>query len=216
MEDPGVKLENFFKLNRPTTHRKGDVVLGASDVSSFVYYLSKGYIKDSAVSKEGAEYTLFIFKPADIFPYNWAFNKLPNEHSFSAITDCVIYKCQRDDFLKFIKSDPEVLFMLTQRVLIRLRGVLQRLEYSAFGNAYKRVASIYIILSERFGVSTPDGIKISFPLSHQDIAELVGVTRETASIEVKRLESEGLIIRKHKFYILPSILRLQRKSDLYI
>ena len=200
----------FFQL-----YKKGSIIVRPEDNPQGVYYLKKGYIKDSSVSKEGQEFTLFIFKPQDIFPYRWAFAGFPIENSFTAMTDCIMIRRKRDDFIEFINKNPDVLFLITQKLLIRLRGVLQRLEHMAFGSAREKLASIFVILGERFGNKEDRFIKIDIPLSHKDIAELVGITRETASIEIKKMEEEGLIKRTSRRYVIKMQNKLIKESHLF-
>lgn len=214
MLTPQEKLEQFFFKKKLFFYKRGSVIVRPEDSPQGVYYLKKGYMKDSSVSLEGQEFTLFIFKPEDIFPYRWAFADLPIEHSFTAMTDCMVARRDRVEFVKFVKENPDVLFLVTQKLLIRLRGVLQRLEHMAFGNAKKKVASIFVILGERFGQRQGGQIKIDIPLSHKDIAELVGITRETASIEIERLEKAGLIERISKHYAIKKLKKLTEESHL--
>lgn len=213
-KDPQKTLQKFFLTGKKLVYKKGAVILRSDEFPSGVFYLHSGFIKDSSISSVGQEFTLFIFKPKDIFPYNWAFNKIPNEHSFTTMTDCIVFRVRRDDFLEFIDKNPEVLLMLMQKSLIRLNGVLRRLENMAFGNASKKIASIIVIMGERFGEKMPQGIKISLPIAHKDIAELVGITRETASIEIKKLQDMGIISRRSKSYIIKNKRLLLKLSSL--
>lgn len=215
MKTPQEKLEEFFKHNTSFSYKKNSTILRPDDDLKDAYYLLHGYVKDSAVSIDGQEFVLFIFKPEDIFPYNFVFNDLANEHSFVALTPCVVLKCSKSEFLAFLHANPDVLFMLTKKILGRLRGVLQRLEYMAFGNAHKKVASIFIILGERFGEKTKNSIKIALPISHKGIAELVGITRETASVEIKKLEDRKIIKREARFYTILKRQALLKESYLY-
>lgn len=196
------KLRVFFKNKKKLLFKKGETVLSASFQPLGAYFLEEGYIKDSVISDSGQEFTLFIFKPGDVFPYNFVFNNIPNAHSFQAMTACTVFICPQDSFLKFIKSNPDVLFMMMQRILVRLRGIMIRMEHLVFGTAEAKIASIFSILSERFGEKKSKGIKILIPLSHKDIAELVGITRETASIEIQKLEKKEIIKRTGKFYMV--------------
>lgn len=209
---PDQKLKDFFD-SKPLFYKKGEIVLRSQDAPPGVYFLKKGFVKDSSVSSDGQEFTLFIFKPDDIFPYSWAFNQIPNRHDYVAITNCEVERRTRHDFLKFIEKNPDVLFMLTQWILIRLRGLLQRMEYLVFGNASQKVASMFVILSERFG-KRKNGIEIPIPLSHKDIADLVGITRETASIEIKKLIQKDYLSTSAKKYIVKQPKKLQEVSNL--
>lgn len=125
-----------------------------------------------------------------------------------------LYQAPRDEFVKFVKANGDVLFELTSRILIRLYGLLRRMEYLVFGNAYNKVASIISICAERFGSVGKDGIEIGVPLTHKDIANLIGVARETASIEIKKLEEEGAIGYLGRHIIVKDMKKLKTASRL--
>lgn len=211
---PSKKLKDFFASSRPNYYKKGDIVLRIGETQPGSFYVSRGYIKDSSISPDGREFTLFIFKPGDIFSYNWIFNRITNEHSFRAMTDCVVYEKTREGLLLFLEQNPDVQFMITQNIVTRLRGVVQRLEQLAFGSASQRISSILVILAERFGRINHKGILIPIALTQQDIAELVGLSRETTSIEIKKLMDEELVSRTSRYYRINNVRRLQKKAAL--
>lgn len=121
----------------------------------------------------------------------------------------------RDEFIKFIKANGDTLFDLTSRILIRLGGLLTRMEYMAYGNAHNKVASIISICAERFGHKNTQGeTVIGVILTHKDIANLIGVARETVSIEIKRLENEGVIGYMGRHIVIKDPRKLRAKSKL--
>lgn len=124
----------------------------------------------------------------------------------------IIFK--REDFVKFIKENSDVLFELMGRILMRLGGLLTRMEYMIFGNAYNKVASIISICAERFGSAEKLGVMIGLPLTHKDIANLIGVARETVSIEIKRLENERIIGFRSKYIVVKDVNKLRKKAML--
>lgn len=211
---PSEELKAFFASSKPTFFKKGDVVLRSGDVRAGAYYLKKGYVKDSAVSSDGREFILFIFQPSDIFSYNWIFNRTPNVHSFRAMTDCVIYEHSREALLQFLEKNPTALLITTQKIVTRMRGLMQRIENLAFDNALKKVGSMLCILAERFGRKTEKGIIIPIQLTQQDIANLIGVSRETTSIEIKKLMERQIINRSSGVYTVLKPKELEKISFL--
>ena len=206
------KLDLFFAQFKPRHYKKGETILRAGDVPPGVFYLKRGYARDYTISKEGEELTLIIFKPGDIFPIPWAINNLPNQHYFQAMTPVVLQRALRENFLKFIRSDMGIFFELTSRILTHFGGLLTRMEYLVFGNASNKVASILLICAERFGKKQGRNTIIQVPLTHNDIASLVGMTRETASIEMKKLEEKGLIVYRGRMLVIRNLERLKRRS----
>lgn len=144
-------------------------------------------------SRSGEELTLIIFKPGDIFPVSWAINTAPSGYFVEAMTPADLWRVSREEFLEYVRSRPEILFELTRRMLERFLGLMRRMEHLVFGNAQSKVASILLICAERFGRRVGKAEVIDVPLTHNDIANLVGLTRETVSIEMKKLEKKRFI-----------------------
>src|SRR3990172_5249388 len=202
------KLDLFFGKFAPVYFRKGEVILRADDVPSGVFYLKKGYVRDYTTSAQGEELTLIIFKPDDIFPIQWVINQKPSEHYFETLTPVEIWKAPREQFVKFLKNNADVFEELTSRIVIRLGGLLTRMKQLAFGNAFTKVVSILQLCAERFGKKEKGEIIIQVPLTHEEIASLVGIKRETASRELKKLELEGLITHRDHLIVVKNLERL--------
>ncbi len=181
--------------------RVGETRLGA-------FYVKSGYIKDLTVSSDGRNFNLFIFEPGDLFSYNWIYNKTPNEHTFKAMTDCTAYEKTREELLLFLEQNSDVQFMISQKIVKRMNGLIQRMEHMAFGTAPQKVSSILSLLGERFGKSTPKGIVIPIALTQQDVSELIGISRETTSIEIKKLLDSNVISRHSGHYIINNVEKL--------
>lgn len=206
------KLESFFRGFRHLHYKKDYTIIHAGDDPPGVFFLLKGYVRLYSISKDGEELTLIIFKPQDFFPIMWAINETPNAYYLETMTACELYRAPREEFVAFMKENSDVEFELLSRILIRLGGLLSRMEYLAFGNAYQKVASIILICAERFGRQERGRVIIQVPLTHKDIANLVGVTRETASIEIKKLERKSLITFHGRHLIVRNQPALRRES----
>lgn len=206
------KLQNFFAKGKSFHYKKGETILRAGDTPQGVLFVKKGYVKLYSVSKCGKELTLIIFKPEDFFPMIWAFNNISNLYYLESMTTVEAWRVPKDKFLQFVKSNPDVLFELTEKILVRLGGLLNRMEYLAFGNASQKVASIIMICAERFGEKKDKQMVIQVLLTHKDIAMLVGVTRETASIEIKKLERSRIIGYHGRLMVVKDLNALQKES----
>lgn len=213
---PLEQLERFFASYKLIRYKKGETILRAEEEPTGVFYLQEGYVRVYSLSDEGKELTLIIFKPQDFFPMVWAINSSSNLYYVEALTPAKVYKASREEFIKFLKINPEVLFELTNKILIRLSGLLRRMESLVFGNAATKVAAIMQICAERFGKSSTKGTLIQVPLIHKEIANLIGMSRETVSLEIKGLEKEGIISRQGRLFIIKNMARLKRRSRNFI
>lgn len=208
------ELDLFFSKFRLLHFQKGETILRPGDVPGGVFYLKKGYVKLYSVSKNGEELILIIFKPGDLFPITWAINETLNLYFLEAMTPVEIWKASKEGFLGFAKGNPEIYFEVSSRMMFRFDGLLRRMEYLVFGNAYAKVASIILICAQRFGEVGKGGVVIQVPLTHNDIATLVGVTRETVSVEIKKLKDRGLIANKGKKIIVRNASGLKKASSI--
>ncbi|MDP2637692.1 MAG: helix-turn-helix domain-containing protein, partial [Candidatus Levybacteria bacterium] len=81
-----------------------------------------------------------------------------------------------------------------------------------FGNADSKLASILLISAMEFGIAKNDEIEIQIPLTHKDIASLVGVTRETVSIELKKFDKKKYISYRKKKIVIKNKVELRKKA----
>lgn len=184
----------------------------AGDIPSGIFYLARGYVGLHSISKNGEKLILIIFRPGDIFPITWGINETPSDYYLEAITPSSLHRVPRSKFLDFVRANVDVLLDLTGRMLVRMSGLLTRMEYLVFGNAYNKVASILLICAERFGRREGRSVVIQVPLTHSDVAALIGISRETASIEIKKLEKKGIIFSRGRLFVIKNQRLLRRES----
>lgn len=210
------KIDSFFARYKSLNFKRGEIILRAGDPPLGLYYLKRGFARVYSISRNGEELTLIIFKAGDFFPIIWAINNTQNDYFVEAMTACTLVRVPREDFVEFVTSNPDVNFDLTRRTSVRLGGLMRRMEYLVFGNANNKIASILLICAERFGRQKGGKVVIEVPLTHSDIASLVGLTRETASIEMKKLEKSGLIGYHGRLVTILNLKGLKRQSMLDI
>ena len=211
--DPEEKLKAFFKQTKPQLYKKGEVILRGEEIPNGIFFLSKGFVKNYSLSENGEEFTFIIYRNNDFFPIAWTFNDTRKPYFIETVTPCIIHKRDREEFLEFLKENPEVLLYIIGKITRRFDGLLERMEHMAFGNAYKKVCSILFILSERFGKETSSkNIMIGMPITHKDLANLLGVARETVSVEIGKLKKEKVIKNIGKHIYITNIKKLKESS----
>lgn len=185
------KIEGFFTKYKQQNYKKGEILIRADDDPSGVFFLKEGSVKEYAISKKGDEFVINVFKPISFFPMSWVINNSKNNYFFEAVTDLIIWRAPREEVVKFIKDNPDVLFDLVSRVYKGIDGVLTRMVFLMSGNAYARLITELLIYAERFGNGKNH---IEILISEKDLAAQSGMTRETVSREVKILKHKGLVI----------------------
>lgn len=193
--DKTKEFETFYKQFVIRNYKKGEMLIRADDDPQGIFCLTKGYVRQYTISKTGNEFSLHILKPISYFPMVWAVNGTPNVYFFEALTPVEVGRAPRDQVVEFIKDKPTLLFALMSGLLEDYAETLTRVEHLVFSDAYRRVISILLYIAKHFGEEGKKGNKIivGHRFTQQDIATLVGVARETASIELAKLEKKGLI-----------------------
>lgn len=139
----------------------------------------------------------------------WAINGTPNVYYFEALTPVEVGRAPRDKVVNFIKDKPTLIFELMSELIQDYAESLKRIEHLVFSDAYRRVISVLLYIAKHFGEKSGDGILIGHHFTQQDIATLVGVARETASIEMVKLEKKGFIKHIHHSILIESIKKLE-------
>ena len=187
------EFEEFYKQFKTRSYKKGETLIRADDDPLGIFCLTKGYVRQYIISKNGYELTLHILKPTTYFPIVWAINGTPNVYYFEALTPVEVGRAPRDEVVNFIKDKPIVIFALLSDLIGRYAETLTHMEHLVFSDAYRRVVSILIYIAKHFGEVRGKSVIVHHRFTQQDIATLVGVARETAGIEIARLEKKGLL-----------------------
>jgi CRP-like cAMP-binding protein len=204
------KLDDFFKQFKHQVYKKGEILVRADEDPSGVFYLTSGTVKEYTISKKGEELVINVFKSVSFFPMSWAINQTPNVYYFEALEELEIWNAPREEVVKFIKDNPDVLYNLMSRVFIGTDGILMRMVYLMSGEAYTRVITELLIAAKRFGKTNPDkSIKLS--LTEKDLANQAGMARETVSREITKLKDQGLVVFDRNVLIIKNIDKLEEE-----
>jgi CRP/FNR family transcriptional regulator len=213
-KDKVKEFEAFYKQFKIRNYKKGETLIRADDDPQGIFCLTKGYIRQYTISKTGFELTLHILKPISYFPMVWAVNGTPNVYYFEALTPVEVGRAPRDQVVNFIKDKPAVIFELLSELIEDYAESLTRIEHLVFSDAYRRVISVLLYIAKHFGEKRGQGMIINHRFTQQDIATLVGVARETASLELVKLEKKGLIKYIDHSILFESIKKLELELSL--
>jgi CRP-like cAMP-binding protein len=211
MNNKTKELKSFYKQFKVRNYKKGERLIRADDDPQGIFLLIKGYVRQYTISKAGTELTLHILKPGSYFPMVWVINGTPNVYDFEALTPVEAGRAPRDQVVSFIRDKPTLIFDLMSELLEDYAETLTRIEHLVFSDAYRRVISVLLYLIKHFGEKSGKGTAIHTRFTQQDIATLVGVTRETASIEISKLEKKGLLKYVDHTMQLGSVKELERE-----
>jgi CRP/FNR family transcriptional regulator len=209
------RLNPFFLQYKPLSYKKGQVILRPEDKIEYIYFIEKGYVKFYYISQDGKELTFLIYKPGYIFPMLFAFlGDKTTRYYFEAHTPVTLRRAPRETFTELISTNTFLMFSLAQEVVRRWQELLNRMELLKLGTASQNVAYVVGFCAEQFGIKKGNSITIDLPLAHKDIASMVGLTRETVSLEMKKMEQMGVIEYKRGNITIKDLNAFRRKTNI--
>lgn len=178
------------------TFAKGEAILQAGQPADTLYAIRKGFAKVDSISSSGTQQLVWIASRYDIIPTESLFRSRGELHFYySALTDLEVYVIPKKEFLVMCENDPAVMREIAMSMsahyddlLIRLRSV----EQSSVRE--KLIYTLHYIATRFSGDSVVRLTDLGLHLSHQDIARMIGATRETTAIELKQLKDAQLVM----------------------
>jgi CRP/FNR family cyclic AMP-dependent transcriptional regulator len=155
-----------------------------------------GIVKAYNLSVNGDEKPVSFYSANATFPGSWVFGKVPSAiYYYEAFTsEVTVYAVPREEYVKFVQSSATTLYAEFERYLSDQLGTSMRLNALQHSRASDKLIYTlhYLALSHGKRVG-PQLIEISLDLTHQDFANLTGLTRETAATELNKLKHAGII-----------------------
>lgn len=205
------KLTHYFQNHKSYFYKKGEAIIRPDDEAHSVYYIKKGYVRVYRITEWGDIKLQLIYKAGEVFPIFWTFYDKPSIEYFEAMCDTEIIKSPRTDFSVYLDKNPDVFKQVAQRVLTVLEISADRTDNLLFTDAYSRVIMRLLHMTKRFGEQNGNEVIIQAPVTQKDIAYSIGMTRETASRQLSKLERKRIITYKGHFIVIKNVEKLKEE-----
>ncbi len=196
------EIRHMRRITRMETFEKGELVYLPGDPSDAVYLLKKGRVKISRVNDDGREVLLTILEPGEIFGEVEALSGDRRETLVQVLEKAIVCEIQRADFDQYLQRYPHVGGRIIKLMGVRLRAIETRVGELVFKSAPARLATILLNLSETMGEANEQGVRLQARLTHQNLANLIGTSRETVSIMLNQFSKRGLVIQDHRHIVI--------------
>ncbi|WP_017209207.1 Crp/Fnr family transcriptional regulator [Clostridium beijerinckii] len=191
-----LNKEELVEIVNKIDHKefsKGDVIFTEGNIANTLYFINEGKIKLYKYTKDGKEQILHILSEGDFFgelelikPSKYGFNS-------KAIEDAKICTLTKEEMKDIMMKNPEIGIKVLETVGERLSKVENLVQNLATNDVDSRMAYLIVELMEKYGKNVDGNISVKLPISREDMASFIGVTRETISRKLKKLEDENLI-----------------------
>lgn len=188
----------------------GETIINGYDEPEGVYLIKAGFVKAYSVSKDGHGNLLLIHEAGEFIPLPWA---LDGAHTtglfYEAMTDVTILRASKNKLRDAMGKNS----WLSQEILKQAVSIItvytQRIQTLEFRTARGRIIAELLNLAERFGLPHGKEVLIDAPITHQDIADSINMTRETASRALELLFEEGLMGQTDHLFTVRDLPKLQ-------
>lgn len=206
------ELQRIAELSRMREFPRGALILGPDSDPDLIYLVKAGRVKISTFSPQGKEQILALLERGDVFG-ELAPVEAPAPAHVEAFDHAVVCTLHRTLFEEILRHTPEVGVRVIRALARRLRAAEQEIEDLALRSVPARLAALLLRLAEEYGEPQSQGTRLSLRLTHQDLAHMVGSTRETVTALIGRFRDEGLITVDHRVLVILERDRLRQVAS---
>lgn len=196
-------IKQLFATGQQLHYLKGQLIIHAEDMPDYVYCIKRGLVKIYSINNQGEEYVHIFYGPGEIFPMRWILGVGASWSNifFQAATATDLYRLPTEQVLAVLQEDALLTTSLLRQVTRQFQLYADRIDNLEYKYASERLAYRLLLLAGRFGEATPAGTLLP-PITQQDIANSVNLSRESANRELERLTRRGLIGRQGRRLIV--------------
>jgi CRP/FNR family transcriptional regulator, cyclic AMP receptor protein len=188
-DDEFNQLQHIFVAR---AYRKSQVIFLEEETGNYMYLVLSGKVKVAKSGAGGKETILAIHRAGDFFGEMSLLDGKTSPATVSAMEDAKIISVSGTDFHRYLLHNEKVLLQIIQVLCARLRQVWQTQSLSS-GTADARIRMGIYQLAQKHGIRDAHGIIIDLKITHQELAEMVGTSRETVTRVLTRLREQGII-----------------------
>ena len=202
-------LRDFESMEFPTLYQPGVLLFSEKSLPEGIFIVVSGEVKLSINSSEGKRLILSIAKAGEVLGLSSILSALPSEMTAEILYPSRIAVIERDQFLAFMARHPEVYQVVTQELSMQYKVACEQLRTVALaGSAPEKLARLLLDWSEN-GQRTENGFRFRFSLTHEEIGEFIGASRETVTRTLSSFKSRRLVAFHGSMLEVPSKTALQ-------
>ncbi|MDO8106430.1 Crp/Fnr family transcriptional regulator [Isoptericola sp. b441] len=191
---------------------RGRAVFREGDPGDRLYVIGAGSVKLGRRAPDGRENLLSVLGPGEMFGELSLFDPGPRTATATAVNDALLFELSHAELIDWIGEHPPVATHLLQALAHRLRRTNEAMGDLVFADVPGRVAKALLDLSTRFGEPAEDGLRVAHGLTQEELAQLVGASRETVNKALADFTSRGWLRREGRAVVLLDIERLERRA----
>jgi CRP/FNR family transcriptional regulator len=195
---PSKELDKVAKLFSERRFPKYHVIFQEGAPGDLLYLLKQGVVKISKEAADGRVKTLALLNVGEIFGEMSVLSDENRSANAETLTETVCLCIKREDFQALVEKNPSISLHIIRTLIDRLIQADRQIKNLALGNSRAKIADILIQLSNEFGGEDGAGDKVGIRLTHQELADLAGLARETTTKLLNEFVKDDAIILKDR------------------
>jgi CRP/FNR family transcriptional regulator, cyclic AMP receptor protein len=191
---------------------RGHIVFEEGDPGDRLFIVLDGKMKISRAAADGRENLLAVLGPGEMFGELSLFDPGERTATASAVTDSTLASLDHDDLRPLLLDQPGVAVQLLRALAQRLRRTNEAMADLVFSDVPGRVAKALLDLAERFGDDEGDGVRVRHDLTQEELAQLVGASRETVNKALSEFANRNWLRLEGRSVLLLDRERLARRA----
>jgi CRP/FNR family transcriptional regulator len=191
---------------------RGASVFREGDQGDQLYFIVSGKVKLGRTSPDGRESLLAILGPGELFGEMALFDPSPRTATATAVSETRLAGLKNESLNGLLRTRPEVSAQLLQALARRLRRTNDSLSDLVFSDVPGRVAKALLDLADRFGRPATDGVLVAHELTQEELAQLVGASRETVNKALAEFVQRGWLRLEARAVVILDMQRLRQRS----
>ena len=187
------ELEKIAEISIERNYKKNMIIFIEGEPGEAFYYIKSGKVKVYRTYEDGKEHIIHIFNEGNVFGEATLFSSIPYPASAMVYEDAVIGIIKNLDLEYLVKQNFELALKIIKVLTQRLVFAQNKIKDLAFNDVFARTASLFLKLAKEYGKPGSSGQVIDIQLSRQELADMVGTTRETISRIVSKFKKEKSI-----------------------
>lgn len=187
------QLENVFNHGITKKFKKDEFVLRHREEGDAMYLIIKGSVKLTLFNEDGKILVLSTLSQGDFFGELSLLDDKLRSCTVIVASDCELFILTRTLFFALIKESPEMTFSILKEMTVRLRKASSKMGSLALLDVYGRIVQLLYEIADDIGEVTEDGYLIDKLPTHEELANIVGATRESVSRVISNIKKTGLL-----------------------
>jgi CRP/FNR family cyclic AMP-dependent transcriptional regulator len=189
--DPAVFFETVANGRSISKHHKDEILFSQGDAADAVFYIKKGKVKVTVVSRQGKEAVIAILGSDEFVGEGCLTGQPKRLATASALSECVIMRVAKTEIQQALRDDPAFSQMFMSHILLRNARVEEDLLDQLFNSTEKRLARLLLLLANFGKEGRPEPLIAK--ISQETLAEMIGTTRSRVSHFMNKFRKSGFI-----------------------